>query len=400
MTCLGAVAPHGARAQLVKSDFAAPGDGLLVTDEATGLEWLSPLYTKGRSYNDVLGDYAGLLSTHGFEIAEQSAVRSMIASNFDNPTSTYSPDNYARALSFFDVFGIAANMSCPYASPPGPCPRTQAFAVNGASLTQLGMITLGGTHGALIDHTYPAEEWVANIRDSQRGVWLVRSTQQDEDGDGVVDDDDLCPGTLAGTVDASGCADAQVDQDGDGICDDGAPSGGPAGCVGSDNCPTVPNPLQEQTGNNVGGAFGDACVDPTATIPADSSVAPDAVLGSDTQLNTGVTVESGAQLGDSVTVNRDTAIGQDTVVGAGTSLNRNVAIGSDTVIGSNVTIGRDVFIGSSVVIGDNTVINQGAVIEDGVTIGADVTIGKGATIEATATVADGTVVPKDAVVTP
>ena len=40
------------------------------------------------------------------------------------------------------------------------------------------------------------------------------------------------------------------DSDGDGIADD------------LDNCPTVPNAGQEQTGNNVGGPFGDACVDP------------------------------------------------------------------------------------------------------------------------------------------
>ena len=60
----------------------------------------------------------------------------------------------------------------------------------------------------------------------------------DADGDGVIDDEDLCPDTLPeAAVDAVGCSDAQVDGDGDGVCNDGAVSNGPSACVGIDVCP-------------------------------------------------------------------------------------------------------------------------------------------------------------------
>ena len=43
----------------------------------------------------------------------------------------------------------------------------------------------------------------------------------DSDGDGVIDEDDLCPNTPPGaSVDADGCADSQKDTDGDGVMDD------------------------------------------------------------------------------------------------------------------------------------------------------------------------------------
>ncbi len=91
----------------------------------------------------------------------------------------------------------------------------------------------------------------------------------DEDGDGVADADDLCPATGTGdAVDTNGCSDAQTDSDGDGICDPGAPSGGPSGCTGSDNCPDTPNTSQD---NSVHPATPDACEDPDSDLVFDIS---------------------------------------------------------------------------------------------------------------------------------
>jgi len=85
----------------------------------------------------------------------------------------------------------------------------------------------------------------------------ICSECEDADEDGVCDSVDQCLNTSSGEdVDANGCSDAQVDGDGDGVCDPDAPSAGPSGCTGSDNCPDDPNPDQEDTD---GDGIGDAC---------------------------------------------------------------------------------------------------------------------------------------------
>ena len=79
----------------------------------------------------------------------------------------------------------------------------------------------------------------------------------DDDSDGVANNSDLCPGTAASdSVDANGCADAQVDGDGDGVCNPGAASNGPSACTGTDNCPTNANPQQEDLDSD---GLGDVC---------------------------------------------------------------------------------------------------------------------------------------------
>jgi len=65
----------------------------------------------------------------------------------------------------------------------------------------------------------------------------------DIDGDGVRNEDDLCPMTALRTmVDIYGCSDAQVDFDVDGICDPDSVGVGAGACSGVDNCPEVFNP--------------------------------------------------------------------------------------------------------------------------------------------------------------
>jgi hypothetical protein len=87
----------------------------------------------------------------------------------------------------------------------------------------------------------------------------------DADADGLADSADACPLTaLEQPLDGNGCSDAQVDRDGDTICNPGAPSGGPSGCTGSDNCPWIPNAPQA---DGDGDGTGDVCElgDPTLT---------------------------------------------------------------------------------------------------------------------------------------
>lgn len=178
--CFAAVAAFGtsqaAKASLVNSDFLAAGDNLIVTDTATDLEWLSPYLTRGQSVNAVLGGYAGLLTTYGFRFATAAETLSMINNNFGNPPVGYPGTSaaYASAANFFAVFGLNEYVTCQegFSGPYVPCPRTQGWALDGSTITQLGMIQFG-SNGYMIDSANTLGS-AGNTTDSQLGEWLVR----------------------------------------------------------------------------------------------------------------------------------------------------------------------------------------------------------------------------------
>ncbi len=170
-----------ARASLVVHDFQSTGDGLLVQDTVTGLQWLSPRVTAGVSYNSVVGGFDGLVTAGGggFSVASAAQVKALFANNFNNPTTTSSPSNVADVQAFFNVFGITQQETCSGTTPPGSCPRTEAWSLESpGNIEGLGMITTGNdADGNVIDFT----DTIAadgSVTDSQLGTWLVRGAVQ------------------------------------------------------------------------------------------------------------------------------------------------------------------------------------------------------------------------------
>jgi hypothetical protein len=95
----------------------------------------------------------------------------------------------------------------------------------------------------------------------------------DSDGDGVSNEDDLCPNTPAGSaVDANGCAPSQLDADGDGVPDnaDTCPNTPQGAEVDEDGC----GPTQRDSdGDNVSDAV-DRCPDTAPGTPVDNFGCP------------------------------------------------------------------------------------------------------------------------------
>ena len=226
--------------------------------------------------------------------------------------------------------------------------------------------------------------------------YSVLLATNDGDSDGIPDDDDLCLLTSVGDeVDASGCSVAQVDVDADGWCDIEAPSSGPNNCVPTDNCPTVPNPGQIDDNND---GFGDACVDPSVTIPPNADVDPTATVGADTDINKNVTVGADSSVGSNVVLNRGVSVGDGVDVGDGAILNKNSEIGDGASVGAGVTISQGVYIGPGAVIGDFAFIGRDSVICDGATIGNNATLNRNIFVEIEGTVAASDTVPKNTVI--
>ena len=160
------------RAALVQNDFATPGDGRLVTDTLTGLEYLSPFVTRGLSVNQIMGGVGGYLTTHGFRYAEAATVQGMIDTYFPGTVTTHpgTVAGFAVATAFMDFWGLNLQVFC--SAGPAACPRSQGWAVEGATAIQLGMITFGATAYQIL--AVQATANISGFTDTQLGHWLIR----------------------------------------------------------------------------------------------------------------------------------------------------------------------------------------------------------------------------------
>lgn len=167
------------------------------------------------------------------------------------------------------------------------------------------------------------------------------------------------------------------DRDGDGWLDN------------EDNCPSVSNP--DQIDSNSDG-YGDACVDPSVTIPVDSDVAPSVSVGPNVIISTGVSIGESTVLAEDSRVSMDVTVGESVTLGTGSELKQNSNIGDGVSIGSGVEIGQNVVILSNVTIGDLVNIGKGSVICSGARIGENSDLGKNVLVQTNTEVIAGTTI--------
>ena len=108
------------------------------------------------------------------------------------------------------------------------------------------------------------------VADGTDGVGCPLVNTDDDDGDGVYDEVDLCPETpLFETVDSDGCADSQLDDDADGVsnADDVCAETSEGSAVDSDGCSNE-QLVQDSDGDGVYD-IDDICPDSTLTVDAD-----------------------------------------------------------------------------------------------------------------------------------
>jgi hypothetical protein len=167
---LSGAAPS-AHAQLANKDFLSAGDKLLVTDAATGFEWLTPVYTRNLAYQ--APQVMALAAQHGFRYATATEVRSMLVTNFNNPPTDHpgTEEGFALADQFFSFFGVALDTRC--ISGEVACPRTQGLTST-AGPTPGTHLAFGMIQFDIWGRMIADNPWADTITDQQTGSWLVR----------------------------------------------------------------------------------------------------------------------------------------------------------------------------------------------------------------------------------
>ncbi len=254
-------------------------------------------------------------------------------------------------------------------------PNSFGYAINDAGQVTGRADTAGGTYHAFLADTNGSMHDLNDLIDPADPLKLYVTLHE---GRGI---------NRSGVILAQGCSTQTVrcgaflatplsqDADADGIDDD------------SDNCPATANPGQADTNND---GFGDACVDPTVTIPPGANVDPTVVIGANSIIDVGVTIGADSEIGSGSVLNKNVIVGTDVTVGDSTTLKAGSQVGDGSNIGNGVLINRGVFIGVNVTIGEATVIGQGAVICAGANIGSSVIIGKYVLVQSGSVMPSGT----------
>lgn len=164
-----------AHATLIDSGDLTGSSGLLITDTATGLEWLVPSYTAGQAYNDSF--VQNIITTYGFQYASETQVENMINTNFNNPptvspgtTSPGTTAGFSDVQAFFGVFGINQQAFCDTSN--SNCPRTQGLTSTSSSPgthDAVGMAEVGALGYEIVSN--PVLDTFSG--DWQFGSWLV-----------------------------------------------------------------------------------------------------------------------------------------------------------------------------------------------------------------------------------
>lgn len=96
-------------------DWKAPGDGLLVYDPNTKLEWLKLTVTSGQTYNTVVGKMGTGGDYAGFRYASSPEVATLItnAGIALSPPPSHAPTDHAAALGLLGQWGTLATINAP-----------------------------------------------------------------------------------------------------------------------------------------------------------------------------------------------------------------------------------------------------------------------------------------------
>ena len=93
-------------ATLISENDPTFGPGALTLDTSTGLEWLSPIYSLGRSYTDVSGQFGVGGNFQGYRYASNAEITALFVSVGGVVVNDYTPLNSQAVTTLHHFLGI------------------------------------------------------------------------------------------------------------------------------------------------------------------------------------------------------------------------------------------------------------------------------------------------------